>query len=102
MAKVDWKQVEIDTEAGATALGEALGLVDAHCINEDCIKRIEEGLKHLKAVYEATHADDIRRAKWFALNADRLADAQARGLLLVVDENGDISLIDRNGQVVGY
>lgn len=102
MAKVDWKQIEIDREAGAEALNEALGLVDIECINEDCIERIEAALKHLKAVYEATHADEIRRAKWFALNADRLADAQARGLLLVVDVNGDISLIDRNGQVVGY
>ncbi len=102
MAKVDWKQVEVDREAGIEALQAALGFVDIECVNEECIEQIEAALRHLKAVYEATHADEIRRAKWFALNADRLADAQARGLLLVVDANGDISLIDRNGQVVGY
>ena len=102
MAKVDWKQVEVDREAATEALQAALGYIDIECINEDCIAQAEAALRHLKAVYEATHADEIRRAKWFALNADRLADAQARGLLLVVDVNGDISLIDRNGQVVGY
>lgn len=94
MAKVDWKQVEIDTEAGATALGEALGLVDAHCVNEDCIKRIEEGLKHLKAVYEATHADDIRRAKWFARYDAVLDAAMKSGFLLEVDKDERVFLVD--------
>jgi hypothetical protein len=102
MEKIDWKQIDDKRVRGVEALRTALLRTEMYLLDAETISIMATAISLLSEVHEAQNRDEIRRAEWFAANAVILAEATARGCIMTVSRDGEMTMHDRTGAVVDF